>query len=132
MRDRTILCGSASKSYSMTGWRCGWTVGPARGDRGLQRASEPLDVERLLDLAEGGARRGHRTAGLRRRRCSTNTASAATQLHAWLTADPRIKCVKPDGAFYLFIDISALLSPDGIRTSAEFAEQAAARGATSR
>ena len=29
MRDRTILCGSASKSYSMTGWRCGWAVGPA-------------------------------------------------------------------------------------------------------
>ena len=31
--------------------------------------------------------------------------------------------MKPDGAFYLFIDISALLSPDGIRTSAEFAER---------
>ena len=29
MRGRTILCGSASKSYSMTGWRCGWAVGPA-------------------------------------------------------------------------------------------------------
>ena len=45
------------------------------------------------------------------------------QLHAWLTADPRIRCVKPNGAFYLFIDISALLTPDGIRTSAEFAER---------
>ena len=45
------------------------------------------------------------------------------ELHAWLTADPRISCVKPNGAFYLFIDISALLSPDGIRTSAEFAER---------
>ncbi len=31
--------------------------------------------------------------------------------------------MKPNGAFYLFIDISALLSPDGIRTSAEFAER---------
>ena len=30
--------------------------------------------------------------------------------------------MKPSGAFYLFPDISALLSPDGIRTSAEFAE----------
>ena len=40
----------------------------------------------------------------------------------WLTADPRIACVKPAGAFYLFLDISELLSPDGIRTSADFAE----------
>ena len=31
------------------------------------------------------------------------------------------RCLKPAGAFYLFVDISELLSPDGIRTSAEFA-----------
>ena len=31
--------------------------------------------------------------------------------------------MKPNGAFYLFIDIIALLTPDGIRTSAEFAER---------
>src|SRR5215204_3300022 len=29
MRDRTVLCGSASKAYAMTGWRCGWAVAPA-------------------------------------------------------------------------------------------------------
>ena len=44
-------------------------------------------------------------------------------IHAWLTANPGIKCVKPKGAFYLFPDISALLTPDGIRTSAEFADR---------
>ena len=31
--------------------------------------------------------------------------------------------MKPQGAFYLFVDISALLTPGGIRTSAEFAER---------
>ena len=25
-RDRTVIAGSASKSYAMTGWRCGWTI----------------------------------------------------------------------------------------------------------
>src|SRR5690349_11526204 len=29
LRDRAVLCGSASKAYAMTGWRCGWAVGPA-------------------------------------------------------------------------------------------------------
>ena len=29
MRDRTVLCGSASKAYAMTGWRCGWALAPA-------------------------------------------------------------------------------------------------------
>jgi aspartate aminotransferase len=45
------------------------------------------------------------------------------QVWAWLTADPRIRCVKPAGAFYLFIDVSELLSPTGIRTSAELADR---------
>ena len=44
-------------------------------------------------------------------------------IHAWLTAIPGIQCVKPKGAFYLFPNISGLLSPDGVRTSAEFAQK---------
>jgi aspartate aminotransferase len=43
-------------------------------------------------------------------------------LHAWLTADPRLRCRKPAGAFYLFVDLGDTLSIDGFRTSAEFAE----------
>jgi aspartate aminotransferase len=42
-------------------------------------------------------------------------------IHTWLTAHPGIRCVKPKGAFYLFPDISALLSADGMKTSADFA-----------
>jgi len=43
-------------------------------------------------------------------------------VHAALTADPRIVCVKPGGAFYLFPYIADLLSPNGLRSSAEFSE----------
>ena len=35
-------------------------------------------------------------------------------LHEWLTADPRIRCVKPAGAFYLFPDLSEVLSPRAV------------------
>lgn len=40
----------------------------------------------------------------------------------WLTSDPRITCVKPRGAFYLFPYIADLLEDTGFRSSAEFAE----------
>ena len=39
-----------------------------------------------------------------------------------LTSGGRMRCVKPHGAFYLFVDVSELLSPDGVRTSAAFAK----------
>ena len=44
------------------------------------------------------------------------------QVCEWLAAEPRIRIVKPAGAFYLFPDVSEFLSPDGIRTTAELAQ----------
>ena len=122
LRSHAILCGSASKSYAMTGWRCGWTLGPApiiSAANALQSHSTS-NVCSISQKATVAALQGPDStvkAMLEEYRVRRD------QLHAWLTADPRIACVKPSGAFYLFIDISALLSPDGIRTSAEFAER---------
>jgi len=122
MKDRTILCGSASKSYSMTGWRCGWAVGPAEVISACNaiQSHSTSNVSSISQKAAFAAVTGPQgfvkemLEEYRKRRDA---------LHGWLTADPRIKCVKPNGAFYLFVDISALLSPDGIRTSSEFAER---------
>ena len=41
---------------------------------------------------------------------------------AWLDADARFRVTRPAGAFYLFPDVSELLSPDGLRTSAQFVQ----------
>ena len=43
-------------------------------------------------------------------------------LHGWLTADPRLRCLKPGGAFYMFVDVSGVLSLDGFRTSSDFVD----------
>jgi aspartate aminotransferase len=48
--------------------------------------------------------------------------SRRDQLHAWLSADPRLRCRKPAGAFYMFVDVSDVLSLDGIRTTVDFAD----------
>ena len=122
MRDRTVLCGSASKSYAMTGWRCGWSVAPvavSAACNALQShsTSNVSSISQKAALAAVTGPQGLVKDMLEEYRKRRDA------LHAWLTADPRIKCVKPNGAFYLFIDISALLSPDGIRTSSEFAER---------
>ncbi len=43
-------------------------------------------------------------------------------LSGWLTSDPRIKCVKPAGAFYMFPDISEAMAAGGFKTSIDFAQ----------
>jgi aspartate aminotransferase len=121
LRDRTILAGSASKSYAMTGWRCGWALGPdavigacnALQSHSTSNATSISQKAALAALTGPQESVSEMLAEYRRRRDS---------VHAWLSADPRIRCVKPSGAFYLFVDISALLSAEGIATSAEFAQ----------
>ncbi len=44
------------------------------------------------------------------------------QVCEWLAAEPRIRVVKPAGAFYLFPDVTDILSPDSVRTTAELAQ----------
>jgi aspartate aminotransferase len=119
--ERTVICGSASKAYAMTGWRCGWAIGPATviaACNALQ-SHATSNVCSITQKAVTAALTGPQEcvadmlAEYRRRR---------DQLCTWLSAEPRFQFVTPDGAFYLFVDVSAFLSPDGIRTSAELSQ----------
>ena len=123
-RELAVLCGSASKAYAMTGWRCGWAIGPA-----------PV-------IAAAGAIQSHATSNVtsisQKAAVEALTGSQATvtemldeyrkrrdQLHEWLSGDPRLRCRKPAGAFYMFIDIGDVLSgidAGGFRTSLDFAD----------
>jgi aspartate aminotransferase len=121
MRDRTVLCGSASKAYAMTGWRCGWAVAPAAvvGACNALQSHSTSNVCSITQKAVVSALTGAQTCvtemldEYRRRR---------DQLCTWLSEEPRLRVIKPAGAFYLFIDVSDFLSPDGVRTSADLAQ----------
>lgn len=120
-RDLAVICGSASKGYAMTGWRCGWSLGPApviAAQHALQSHSTS-NVSSVTQRAVAAALTGSQQpvaemlAEYRKRR---------DQLHAWLTADPRIRCIKPAGAFYLFLDIRDVLAQGGFAHATAFAE----------
>jgi aspartate aminotransferase len=122
MRERAIVCGSASKGYSMTGWRCGWTVGPKEvvAACGALQSHQTSNVCSITQKAVVAALTGPQDCV---KAMLDEYRSRRDQVWTWLTADPRVKCVKPAGAFYLFIDITELLAATGIKTSAEFADK---------
>jgi aspartate aminotransferase len=122
LRDRTVICGSASKAYAMTGWRCGWTIAPVELTKAFnliegQTTSNITSITQKAALAALTGSQEPVEAMLNEYRHRRDN------IHAWLTANPGITCVKPSGAFYLFPDITGLLSPDGVKTSADFAQQ---------
>ncbi len=120
-RDRTVLAGSASKSYAMTGWRCGWTIAPKEltATFNVIQGQSTSNITSITQKAALAAITGSQEPV---RAMLDEYRDRRDAIHAWLTAHAGIRCVKPKGAFYLFPDITGLLSPEGIRTSSDFAE----------
>jgi aspartate aminotransferase len=120
-RDRSVICGSLSKTYAMTGWRAGWTIAPKELTAafnvimGHTTSNIASIVQKAGVVALNGPQDGVKVMldEYRRRRDA---------IHGWLTANPAIKCVKPRGAFYLFPDISELLGGE-VKSSSDFAQK---------
>lgn len=52
MRERTIVCGSLSKTYSLTGWRLGYTIAPAEITERIKKMHDFLTVGAAAPLQE--------------------------------------------------------------------------------
>ena len=122
LRDRLVLCGSTSKTYAMTGWRCGWMVAPQPvvEAAGALQSHQTSNVNAIAQKAALEALTGPQD-------CVTTMREAYRQrrdaLMTWLGDEPRLRAARPQGAFYLFPDVKAFLTPDRYPSSAMFAER---------
>lgn len=106
LRDRTLCVNGASKAFSMTGWRIGWAAGPMKvmkvmADYLSQTTSNPVSISQWAALAalEKGLPELKEKVGELARRFEMGLAA--------LGKVPGLKVVKPDGAFYFWVDVSS-------------------------
>ena len=106
--DRTLTCNGVSKAYAMTGWRIGYAAGPqslikAMATLQSQSTSNPCTIAQWAAVeALNGPQEfltEFRTAFQRRRNLVVEM----------LNATPGITCPKPEGAFYVYPDISGCI-----------------------
>jgi len=125
VKDQVITVNGFSKGYAMTGWRLGYLAAhPA-----LAAACDKLQSQFTSGTCSIAQRAG--LAALRGGRATADAMAEAYRrrrdLVLTLAADiPGLITPRPDGAFYIFPDVSALLgrrAPDGstIDTSADLA-----------
>ncbi len=125
MQERTIVVNGVSKSYAMTGWRIGYMAGPtniaaAVGKLQSQSTSNPTSIAQYgaLEALTGDQAfiKEWRDEFSRRRDILCERLSALDS----------VKCIKPQGAFYMFVDMSALLTRayqgETIKTTLRLAE----------
>jgi aspartate aminotransferase len=120
-RDLTVLCGSASKAYAMTGWRCGWAIGPSAVINACG-AIQSHATSNVMSISQKAAITALTGSQAPVKAMLDEYRSRRDQLCGWLSPEPRLRCRRPAGAFYLFIDVGELLSMDGFRTSLDFAD----------
>jgi len=106
--DRTLTCNGVSKAYAMTGWRIGYAAGPVALIKAMatiqsQSTSNPCSVSQYAALEALNGPQDFlvpfREAFQRRRNLVVDGLNAA----------PGVTCPKPEGAFYVYPDISGCI-----------------------
>ncbi len=112
MQERTVTINGMSKTYSVTGWRVGWAVGPEKITNAIRKVHDFLTVGAPSPLQEAGA------AAL----------SLPAEYYAKLAEGYRVrrdrlipalegagfKCFRPRGAYYVMTDISGFGFDDDV------------------
>jgi aminotransferase len=110
MADRTVTINSLSKTYSVTGWRVGWSISPPSLTGAIRKVHDFLTVGAAAPLQEAGvaalgappAYYTDLAASYQRRR---DALVGILERHGFA-------CYRPHGAYYVMTDISAFGFPD--------------------
>src|SRR5918993_225791 len=112
LRDRSVIVNGVSKSYAMTGWRIGYALGPAdiigaAAKIQSQSTSNPTSIAQAaaLEAIQGPQEDVAMMVG--------EFAKRRNVVVERLNAISGVKCLKPQGAFYVFPNIAALIGKKG-------------------
>jgi aspartate/methionine/tyrosine aminotransferase len=115
MADRTVTINGLSKTYSVTGWRVGWTISPPSLTGAIRKVHDFLTVGAPAPLQEAGAV----ALGLPDEYYARLAREYQRRRDVLLDILERhhFTCFKPDGAYYIMTDIRSF----GFKDDIEFA-----------
>ena len=121
-REHLVIIGSLSKTYAMTGWRSGYALGPKPivdqvNKLQSQSTSSPVSIVQKAAIA---ALEGPQD-------CIAEFRADYVRLRDQVLADlkqiPGVTCARPEGAFYVYPNVSAYLGRGGLKSSIDVANR---------
>ena len=121
IQNNTLVINGLSKSVAMTGWRLGYAFGPIEVIRALNdltshTTSNPAAVVQYAAIRAFQEDLQEDKEAMRRQ-----FQKRIELFHALIQEIPGMSCVKPGGAFYLFVNIQEAMKIVGVETSDAFA-----------
>jgi aspartate aminotransferase len=120
-KEHVVVLGSLSKTYAMTGWRAGFALGPRPVIANMVKlqSQSTSSAAAFVQKAAVAALNGSQT-------CVTEMRADYLQLRdrilRGLAEIPGITCTKPEGAFYVYPNVSSFLG-GGIKNTTELASR---------
>jgi aspartate aminotransferase len=119
-KEHIVVLGSLSKTYAMTGWRAGFALASKKVVANLSKlqSQSTSNATSIVQKAAIAALDGPQD-------CVSVFRAEFIELRDYMLARlkevPGITCTKPQGAFYVYPNISAYLGKGGIKTATEMA-----------
>ncbi|HUB29531.1 MAG TPA: pyridoxal phosphate-dependent aminotransferase [Terracidiphilus sp.] len=119
-KQHIVILGSLSKTYSMTGWRAGYALAakPIVANLSKLQSQQTSNATSIVQKAAAAALAGPQD-------CVAQFRAEFIELRDYmlkkLAEIPGVTCTKPEGAFYVYPNISAFLGKSGVKSATELA-----------
>ena len=114
-KEYVVVLGSLSKTYAMTGWRAGYALGP----KPIISAMSKLQSQSTSNTASF-VQKASAVALSSSQECVAEMRADYLKLRdrilARIAETPGLTCTKPEGAFYVYPNVSAYLGRPGLET----------------
>jgi aspartate aminotransferase len=121
-KEHIIILGSLSKTYAMTGWRAGFALGPKPIIAAMSKlqSQSTSSTAAFVQKAAMAALTGSQDCVTEMR---TDYLKLRDRILGRLAEIPGVTCTKPEGAFYVYPNVSAYLGKSGAQTAMELASR---------
>jgi aspartate aminotransferase len=119
-KEHILVMGSLSKTYAMTGWRAGFALGPKQiiGAMSKLQSQSTSNTASMVQKAAVAALTGSQECVTEMR---ADYLKLRDQVLAGFRTIPGLTCTVPQGAFYVYPNVSAFIGRGGIKSAADLA-----------
>jgi aspartate aminotransferase len=121
-KEHVIVLGSLSKTYAMTGWRAGFALGPKQIISAMSKlqSQSTSNTTSMVQKAAVAALTGSQACVGEMR---ADYIKLRDRILAGFKTIPGLTCTVPQGAFYVYPNVSAFIGKGGLKSAADVASK---------